>query len=81
MGNSTNETKPYQVAIVGDSKYGSYAFHIEGRATQKPITLRQRRGKRHTAILGSLSMTMHGASLERRKVMKTHTVTGKITCL
>lgn len=46
MGNSTNETKPYQVAIVGDSKYGSYAFHIEGRATQKPIYTEAKEGKK-----------------------------------
>ena len=46
MGNSTNETKPYQVAIVGDSKYGPYAFHIEGRATQKPIYTEAKGGEK-----------------------------------
>jgi len=46
MGNSTNETKPYQVAIVGDSKYGPYAFHIEGHATQKPTYTEAKEGKK-----------------------------------
>lgn len=46
MGNNTNETKPYQVAIVGDSKYGPYAFHIEGHATQKPVYTEAKEGKK-----------------------------------
>lgn len=80
MGNSTNETKPYQVAIVGDSKYGPYAFHIEGHATQKPTYTEAKEGKRHTAISGLPSMTMYGASSEGQKATKTHIVTGKTTC-
>ncbi len=43
--NGTNGTK-YQVAIVGDSKYGAYAFHIEGHATVKPDYTEAKEGKK-----------------------------------
>lgn len=52
MGNNTNETKTYQVAIVGDSKYGPYAFHIEGHATQKPTYIEAKEGKKARCYFG-----------------------------
>jgi len=46
MENNSNGSKSYQVAVVGDSKYGPYAFHIEGRATQKPDYTEAKEGKK-----------------------------------
>ena len=76
--NGTNGTK-YQVAIVGDSKYGAYAFHIEGHATVKPDYTEAKEGKKAFCRFGFA--VNDNASWEGQRVMRTYTVTGKRLCL